>query len=102
MISEILYEDRVDEDIDSALDYYFSINQKLVEEFLYRLDEAKIKIINTPKGFETKINGCKTVLLQQFPYHLYYTIDDQKLLFLLYFMLKAVLKRLVKFKAVYS
>lgn len=82
MIYEFFYEDRVDDDIDSALDYYFSINPNLVEDFLYRLDEAMRKILNSPKGFETKFKGIKTILLEQFPYHLYYIIDEKKIIIL--------------------
>ena len=52
MIYEILYEDRVDTDIDEALDYYFPINGKLSDAFLDRVEEAKLKILNSPKGFE--------------------------------------------------
>ena len=42
MIYEILYEDRVDNDIDEALDYYFPINVELSDAFLDRVEEAKL------------------------------------------------------------
>ena len=67
---------RVYDDIIEAVDYYFSINPNLAEDFLDRIEEAKTKILNSAEGFEIKYaDSVRTVLLKQFPYHLYYTID---------------------------
>lgn len=82
MIYEILYEERVDTDIDEALDYYFPINDKLSDAFLDRVEEAKLKILNSPRGFEVKHKTVRTVLLKQFPYHIYYILDDFKIIVL--------------------
>ncbi|ROI11153.1 type II toxin-antitoxin system RelE/ParE family toxin [Epilithonimonas hominis] len=83
MSYEFLYEDRVDNDIDEALDYYFSINPNLAEDFLDRIEEAKTKILNSVEGFEIKYaDSVRTVLLKQFPYHLYYTIDQNNIVVL--------------------
>lgn len=77
MSYEFLYEDRVDHDIDEALEYYSFKNIELVRDFLHRIEEAKQTILNSPKGFEVKYaDSVRTVLLKQFPYHLYYTIDQ--------------------------
>lgn len=65
---EFLYQDRVDDDIDEALAYYFSVNPELIEVFLNRLEEAKDRILKSPEGFEVKHkNIIRTVLLKQFP-----------------------------------
>lgn len=82
MSYEFLYEDRVDSDIDEALDYYASKNSNLVGDFLDRIEEAKQKILNAPEGFEAKHKDIRTVLLKQFPYHIYYTIDGYKIIIL--------------------
>lgn len=79
---EFFYLERVDDDIDEALEYYFNINQKLAGDFLDRLEEAKIKILNTPEGFEIKMPHIRTVLLKQFDYHIYYTIDEFNIIIL--------------------
>lgn len=82
MSYEFLYEDRVESDIDDTLDYYTSKNTNLAGDFLDRIEEAKQKILNTPEGFEAKHKDIRTVLLKQFPYHIYYTIDGYKIIIL--------------------
>lgn len=61
---------------------YYPINPKLAEDFLDRIEEAKQIILNSPKGFEEKYKNVRTVLLKQFPYHVYYTIDGNKIIIL--------------------
>ena len=73
---------RVYDDIIEAVDYFFNINPKLAEDFLDRIEEAKIKILNSPKGFEIKHPNVRTVLLQQFDYHIYYIISENKIIIL--------------------
>ena len=73
---------RVYDDILEAVDYFFSINPKLAEDFLDRLEEAKIKIQNTPKGFQIQYISVRTILLNQFDYHIYYLIEDYKIIIL--------------------
>lgn len=82
MIYEFLYEDRVDSDIDEALDFYFPINVELSDAFLDRVEEAKLKILNSPKVFEMIHKTIRTVLLKQFPYHIYYILDGIKIIVL--------------------
>ena len=73
---------RVYDDIIEAVDYFFNINPKLAEDFLERIEEAKIKILNSPEDFEIKHPKVRTVLLQQFDYHIYYTISGSKIIIL--------------------
>lgn len=73
---------RVYDDILEAVDYFFSINPKLAEAFLDRIDEAKIKIQNTPKGFQIQYLNVRTILLRQFAYHIYYIVEDYKIIIL--------------------
>jgi plasmid stabilization system protein ParE len=76
---EFFYEDTIDKDIDEVLDYYASLdNNKLVVDFLDRLEQAKQLILATPKGFQIKHKNVRTLLLKQFPYHIHYIIDDTK------------------------
>ncbi|SFI37626.1 type II toxin-antitoxin system RelE/ParE family toxin [Halpernia frigidisoli] len=82
MIYEFFYEDRVDYDIDEALDYYSPINPDLADEFLIRLEEAKTHILNSPKGFEVRQKTIRTFLLKQFPYHIHYIIDNHRIIIL--------------------
>ena len=73
---------RVFDDILDAVDYYFLINPNLVEDFLDRIEEAKTNILNAPEGFEAKHKNIKTILLKQFPYHIYYIIEGYKIIIL--------------------
>lgn len=73
---------RVYDDIIEAVDYFFDINPKLAEDFLDRIEEAKIKILNSPKSFEIRLPDVRNVLLQQFDYHIYYLMEGQKIIIL--------------------
>lgn len=73
---------RVYDDIIDAVDYFFSINPKLAEDFLDRIEEAKQSILNTPKGFVVKYSKVRTILLKQFDYHIYYIIEGNKIIIL--------------------
>ena len=73
---------RVYDDIVDAVDYFFSINPKLAEDFLDRIEEAKHSILNTPKGFVVKYSKVRTKLLKQFDYHIYYIIEENKIIIL--------------------
>lgn len=79
---EFFYEDHVDDDIDEILEYYDSINPRLSANFLERIEEAKKIILSSPKGFEIKYANIRTILLQQFDYHIYYTINAKRIIIL--------------------
>ena len=73
---------RVYDDIVDAVDYFFSIKPKLAEDFLDRIEEAKHSILNLPKGFVMKYSKVRTKLLKQFDYHIYYIIEENKIIIL--------------------
>ena len=73
---------RVYDDILEAVDYFFSINPQLAADFLDRIEEAKQSILNTPKGFVVKYSKVRTILLKQFDYHIYYIIEENKIIIL--------------------
>jgi plasmid stabilization system protein ParE len=65
-------------DIEDVVDYYKSINPELAIAFLDRIDEAKKHIADFPLAFQIKYKNVRTVLLEQFPYHIHYIVDDSK------------------------
>ncbi|EKT3967318.1 type II toxin-antitoxin system RelE/ParE family toxin [Flavobacterium psychrophilum] len=65
-------------DIEDVVDYYKSINPELATAFLDRIDEAKKYIADFPNAFQIKYKNVRTVLLEQFPYHIHYIVDDAK------------------------
>jgi plasmid stabilization system protein ParE len=65
-------------DIEDIVDYYISINPELATAFLDRVEEAKKYIADFPLAFQIKYKNVRTVLLEQFPYHIHYIVDDVK------------------------
>ncbi|WP_394758695.1 type II toxin-antitoxin system RelE/ParE family toxin [Flavobacterium sp.] len=65
-------------DIEDIVDYYKSINPELANAFLDRVEEAKKYIADFPLAFQIKYKNVRTVLLEQFPYHIHYIVDDAK------------------------
>ncbi len=79
---QVLYHQRVEDDIDDVLSYYCKIDNQLALDFLDRIEEAKQKIVNMPEGFELRFRSVRSVLLQQFNYHIYYTLDGTAIIIL--------------------
>jgi plasmid stabilization system protein ParE len=65
-------------DIESIVNYYKNINPALSIAFLDRVEEAKKYISNFPLAFQIKYKNVRTTLLEQFPYHIHYIVDDSK------------------------
>jgi plasmid stabilization system protein ParE len=65
-------------DIEDIINYYVNINPELATAFLDRLEEAKKYIIDFPEAFQIKYKNVRTVLLEQFPYHIHYIVDEEK------------------------
>ena len=65
-------------DIEGIVNYYKSINPELATAFLDRLEEAKKYIEDFPVAFQIKHKNVRTILLEQFPYHIHYIVDVAK------------------------
>lgn len=76
MIHTFVNKPKVIFDIEDIVDYYKSINPELATAFLDRVEEAKKYIADFPEAFPIKYKNVRTVLLEQFPYHIHYIIDD--------------------------
>jgi plasmid stabilization system protein ParE len=68
----------VNYDIENIVDYYKNINPELSTAFLDRMEEAKKCIADFPLAFQIKYKNVRTFLLEQFPYHIHYIVDDSK------------------------
>ncbi|MBD8083715.1 type II toxin-antitoxin system RelE/ParE family toxin [Chryseobacterium caseinilyticum] len=74
---------RVYNDITEAVEYYLEISPKLASQFLFRVEEAKQRILKSPKGFQIKHSEkIRTVLLKQFDYHIYYILEEDHIVIL--------------------
>ncbi len=69
---------RVYNDIIEAVEYFLSVNPDLAERFLNSIEEAKAKILNSPKGYQIKYrDNVRTLLLKPFDYHIYFLVEEQ-------------------------
>lgn len=69
----------VKKDISNATSYYKKINKNLAYQFLVRVREGKKLINETPLGFQIKYKNVRTLLLNQFPYHIHYIVNESKM-----------------------
>ena len=75
---KIVYRPFVKTDLQNAVDYYKMISPKLAKEFLFRIKEAKIYILNNPEADDVIYNEIRMHNLYQFPYHIHYFINNAK------------------------
>ena len=68
----------VTNDIEVIVDYYISTNPELATAFLDQIEIAKKYIADFPEAFKIKYKNVRTVLLEQFPYHIHYIVNDAK------------------------
>ncbi len=69
---------RVYNDIIEAVEHFLSVNPDLAERFLNSIEEAKAKILNSPKGYQIKYgDNVRTLLLKPFDYHIYFLVEEQ-------------------------
>ncbi|WP_269226474.1 type II toxin-antitoxin system RelE/ParE family toxin [Flavobacterium eburneipallidum] len=66
----------VNQDIEDIVVYYKNINPELANAILDRVEEAKKHISDFPLAFQIKYKNVRTILLEQFPYHIHYIVDD--------------------------
>ena len=63
---------------ENSPDYYISTNPELATAFLDQIEIAKKYIVDFPEAFQIKYKNVRTVLLEQFPYHIHYILNDSK------------------------
>lgn len=69
---------RVYNDIIEAVAYFLSVNPDLAERFLNSIEDAKVKILNSPKGYQIKYSdNVRTLLLKPFDYHVYFLVEEK-------------------------
>ena len=75
---QIVNAKKVQQDILDIVEYYKDINPKLAKEFIGRMKEASVYVLNEPFSFQIKYKNVRTVLLKQFPYHIHYLVNEEK------------------------
>ncbi len=65
-------------DILNAVEFYKEINPNLAHQFLFRLKETVTFIEKAPFAFQIKYKHVRTALVEQFPYHIHFLIDEKR------------------------
>jgi plasmid stabilization system protein ParE len=64
-------------DIDAAYEWYEEQRPGLSDEFVAAIDVAIASVLSFPEGYSVVHRGARRVLLERFPYGLYYRITGQ-------------------------
>jgi plasmid stabilization system protein ParE len=72
----------VEFDIDSAFGWYEAEEPGLGPEFLEQLRLVYRRILENPLGYEEQRSGIRRGLMRQFPYAVYFSIEDETILIL--------------------
>jgi plasmid stabilization system protein ParE len=67
-------------DVDTAYEWYEEQRAGLGEEFLAAVDAAVASIVEYPEAYPVVHRGTRRILLEHFPYGLYYRLADQQVL----------------------
>lgn len=76
MKRRVLFTEKARNDVDQAYLWYESKGEHLGLEFIERIDEVVEQISNNPMLFAPLIGNVRRVLLEQFPYALFYRVED--------------------------
>lgn len=63
-------------DLKNATDYYKNISANLAKRFLKQVKEARVFISENPHAVDVMYRNIRMHLLNNFPYHLHYYIDE--------------------------
>ena len=72
----------VEFDVESAFDWYQTGAPDLGLEFLEQLRAAYRRILENPLGYQALRSGLRRALTRQFPYAIYFSIEDDAILIL--------------------
>jgi plasmid stabilization system protein ParE len=72
----------VEFDVESAFDWYESEEAGLGLEFLEQLRAAYLRMLENPFGYQELRSGIRRALTRQFPYAVYFSIEDETILIL--------------------
>ena len=72
----------VEFDIESAFRWYEAEEPGLGPEFLEQLRLIYRRILDNPLGYEEQRSGIRRGLMRQFPYAVYFSIEDETILIL--------------------
>ena len=75
-------EGAVEFDIESAFSWYEAEEPGLGPEFLEQLGLVYRRILENPLGHEEQRSGIRRGLMRQFPYAVYFSIEDETILIL--------------------
>lgn len=72
----------VEFDIESAFSWYEAVEPGLGTDFLEQLRLVYRRILENPLGYGERRSGIRRALMRQFPYAVYFSIEDETILIL--------------------
>lgn len=72
----------VEIDIEAAFDWYEREEAGLGFEFLNQLRAAYLRILDHPFGYQDKRSGIRRALTRQFPYAIYFSVEEHVIVIL--------------------
>lgn len=78
----VIYRFEAESDVESAFDWYESIEAGLGEEFRAEVEAAERRIARSPEAFRTALGHARRCLLQRFPYLLLFVVEPNQIVIL--------------------
>ncbi len=63
-------------EINSVVRWYLNIDPNLAVRFLAESNKALLRIKRMPHAFSNRTGGSRRARLKRFPYHIYYSVDQ--------------------------
>lgn len=72
----LIVKDMAIQDMDDAIFYYDSINEKLADRLIDEFDEVFNYLKINPQHFQKRYENLRIRFTKKFPYGIYYTFDE--------------------------
>ena len=87
MINNLIIRKRAESQIEEAYDWYENKRTTLGSDFLQAIEEALNIIESNPEAFQLKYKNIRAVYTKRFPYGVFYTINDDRIIVMAIFHL---------------
>lgn len=81
-INSIEYSEDAEKDIKEVVDYYNSLDKKLVTSLFKEIKLVEKKVLFSPKIYHIRYKNIRRVNLKKFPFCLFYIIESSKIIVL--------------------
>lgn len=75
MVRVLIVKDEAIQDMDDAVSFYDSIDEKLADRLIDELDDVLNHITYNPQHFQKRYKNVRIRFTNKFPFGIYYTMD---------------------------